>query len=269
MREGIQSEKAARKIVELVVGRAEHVFGKNLIGVFMIGSLAHGGFAAESSDIDIALLLHQVEPGSATAVAELSKWVAECDQSPLARRVSIFWSDTAHLRDGKGQYMRLGAVDRADLLRSGVCVWGDDIADRSTLPSRAELVVEGAQFAAQMFDEAYVLRPAAELIADGPRAASKYVLFPVRLLYTMDTGEIGLNHAAVAWYLKQGGVSSTLVSAAFAWREDGFSDEKQAVASLEKNGLKLYLELFKKLSTDPALNVAQQQTFTALLERLG
>lgn len=258
-----RSEAHAREIVEDVAIRAEQLFGPNLQGVFVIGSLAHGGFSPESSDIDLALILKQVDSGTALTVAELREDATAHVHTPLSKRVSIFWSDTAHLRHGQGRHMRLGAVDRADLLLSGVCVRGKELSDRSTLPTRDELVTEGANFAAEKLDARHLSQSAETLVAGGARAASKYVLFPVRLLYTLHTGEIGLNAASAAWYVARGGTSAALVELALVWRDHGFHDEQQAIHAISVAGDSLYRELFAELAVEGALSVEQRRYFHA------
>lgn len=264
MTEPIQGAVHAADIVRGVAVRAEQVFGPNFRGAFVIGSLAHGGFAPESSDIDLALVLHRVDLRTAETVAELSEWAARSFGTPLATRVSIFWCDEAHLATGRGLQMRLGAVDRADLLRSGVCVRGEDLNDRSTLPNRDELVAEAAEFSLQKFDHDYLKQSAEMLVRGGARVASKWVLFPVRLLYTLSTGDIGLNESAVKWYLARQGKSSALVELAFQWRELGVDDQQKAILALEEDGSSLYGELFAQFAVDTALNSTQRAQFLSL-----
>ena len=47
---------------------------------------------------------------------------------------------------------------------------------------------------------------------------TKAVLFPVRFLYTLETGQAGSNEDAGRWYWNASRPSSPLVSAALQWR---------------------------------------------------
>lgn len=257
----LTGESYAREIVSALAVRAELLFGSNLSGVFLLGSLAHGGFAPESSDIDVALVLHEVGAATRGEVAGLRDWVASTFDAPLANRVSIFWTDTAHLESGTGQHMRLGAVDRADLLRFGVCVRGADLS-RGRQPTRDELVIDGAAFAADRFTHEYVEKPAEQLLTDGPRNATKYVLFPVRLLYTLHTGKIGLNEASVQWYLREKRAYSVLVQLAFSWRQLGVAAGDDAIAELRRSGALLYAELFHELAKESAIDPTLRKLFS-------
>lgn len=64
------------------VAAALTVFGPQLVSAYLIGSLAHEGFVAAVSDIDIAVIVEGDDPGDPTRVAEISRRVLE--QGPLA-----------------------------------------------------------------------------------------------------------------------------------------------------------------------------------------
>ncbi len=237
-------EAEARQIALAVAQQAATEFGSEFSGAFLLGSLAHGGFALKSSDIDIALVLHQLDAETGARVRQLTSAAIASFNSPLTARVSVFWADPAHLRTGNEAHTRLEAVDRADLMRFGVLMWGEDLRSLGELPSAAELVRAGAEFGAAKFALEYLAQSAAELVRAGPRAASKYVLFPVRLSFTLATGEIGLNEAAVSWYLHSSGAAQELVAAAFAWRTDGFSSTEAATKLIAEQSAALYLDYF-------------------------
>ncbi|MGH3564211.1 MAG: hypothetical protein ACRDTN_21150 [Mycobacterium sp.] len=103
-------------------------------------------------------------------------------------------------------------------------------------------MVAGAQFALDLLAEnviAYAPHPA-ELLTHGVRWTTKIVLFPVRFLFTADTGREGTNDAAVQHYSAQHqGPAAELVSAAFDWRASPPSDE-HASALLTNGFVSLY-----------------------------
>jgi hypothetical protein len=82
-----------------------------------------------------------------------------------------------------------------------------------------------------------------ELVAGGVRAVTKAVLFPVRFLFTLRTGQIGHNASAAAWYSARG-AHRALVERALRWREDDIADPAEAVALLEQELIGVYDEFF-------------------------
>ena len=80
----------------------------------------------------------------------------------------------------------------------------------------AEVVIETAQFAlAKLYDRSSLARLSdpAGLLRDGRRAVTKAVLSPVRFLFTGETGGIGSNDDAAAWYSSTRALAPELVRA--------------------------------------------------------
>jgi hypothetical protein len=66
------------------------------------------------------------------------------------------------------------------------------------------------------------LRNPEEVFAEGVRATTKLVLFPVRFLYTAESGRVGSNEDAADWYLAgRARPSREVVAAAARWRRHG------------------------------------------------
>jgi hypothetical protein len=89
------------------------------------------------------------------------------------------------------------------------------------------------------------LRDPARLIALGCREVTKAVLFPVRFLFSADTGQAAANAQAVGHFLRsRNGAARDLVRAAADWRERGeFSAADRPLAQLNAGLLPLYREL--------------------------
>ncbi|HEY1971583.1 MAG TPA: hypothetical protein VGH89_26755 [Pseudonocardia sp.] len=249
----------AERVLATTVEAAEEVLGERLVAVFALGSLAHGGFAPLVSDIDVALIVRGPDQSTGQHIAQINTLVLERSPGELARRLSLFWTDWDGVRHGPGRHDRLPAVDRLDLISSGRLLYGEDHRGGATPPEPDALIRDGAEFAAARFDPAYLagLRRPAELVAAGARAASKAVLFPVRLLYTLHTGQIGLNDAAAGWYAEHG-AHRPLSAEATRWRADGITDPEGATTLLRTHLAGLYRELFTEYrhalaATHPAL----------------
>ncbi len=231
------------------VAQARAVFADRLQATFAIGSLAHGGFAPAASDVDLVLILADLQGDEADLVGRIAATVKRDDPSPLARRLSVFWSTWAILHDGSGQG-RFPLADRHDLAEAGVLLWGADDRSRIALPSAIEmrraLICEGARFMLQkLATEEYAarLKDPAALVALGCRDVTKAVLFPARFLYTIDAGRAADNAAAVRFVARTvPGPVGELVQAAFRWRNAGRLDPDAATA-LSAGLLPLYARL--------------------------
>jgi hypothetical protein len=68
------------------------------------------------------------------------------------------------------------------------------------------------------------------------------VLFPVRFLFTAETGRVGTNEAAVTWYVTDTDAPSTrLAAAALDWRITPPTDDEASAALLREQIVPLYL----------------------------
>lgn len=220
----------AEQVIAETVQAAQAVLGSEIEAIFVLGSLAHGGFAPLVSDVDVAIVVRATATGTAEQMARVQSLVVEKGSSPLSERLSVFWADWQTVRTGEGAHSRLGPVDRLDLLDSGRLLLGSDQREPSVRPSRQELVVMSADHILNKFTDAYLdgLRDTPALLAGGPRAITKAILFPVRFIYTLRTGRIGLNEDSARWYAAEGLPGSALALKALEWRNDGIADAEAA-----------------------------------------
>jgi len=225
----------ADQVVADAIEAARAVFGAEIEAIYTIGSLAHGGFAPLVSDVDVAIILASMSPDTADRIASVHGRVVEKASSPLSAHLSLFWADWQAVRTGEGDNYRLGPVDRLDLLDFGRLLLGADLREPSVRPSHHELVLMSADFILSKFTESYLdaLRDTRALIARGPRAVTKAILFPVRFIHTLRTGRIGLNESAARSYAEEGASGSVLALKALEWRNDGIDDVDHAVHMLD------------------------------------
>ena len=208
------------------------------MAVYALGSLAHGGFSAHVSDIDVGLVLGDPLDGKdAEAVAGLESSIA-ASKKPFADRLSVFWGSIGTL-SGVSSGGRFPPLDRLDLKQFGRVLAGRDVRGELPSPTQKELVLAGAEFALCRLatDEvtAKVKNPKA-LASSDPRTLTKLVLYPVRFLFTARTGEVGRNEAAVDHFVSHvKGPASTLARMAIEWRHvpphSGDNDAVEAMAS--------------------------------------
>ncbi len=232
---------------------AHSALGGRLVAAYALGSLAHGGFAPDVSDVDLALIVHDLSADIPAIMTHVQRHVASQLDSPLASRLSVFWSSwRTLLSDGKGG--RFPLADRFDLLNSGVVLFGVDRRSELLLPRedalRRELVIEAAEFMLEKL--VYGRNTLLPLNTSGGamptcRAVTKAVLFPVRFIYTAERGGIATNRAAVDYYCRPAGrPSAELVMRAFRWRESGRLEPPDEISSALDRGLApLYLELIR------------------------
>jgi hypothetical protein len=236
--------------------------GSRLIAAYALGSLAHGGFSPLVSDVDLGLVLRGPRrPADRLTVGRVSSTVRAGGSAPH-ERLSVFWGTPTTLR-GRARGGRFPPLDRLDLIEHGRLLTGQDARDGMARPGRAELLVAGARFAlgylggdpspaGRLRGLARGRRPDGTILAEirdppllvsrGPRELTKVVLFPVRFLFTAETGLVGTNSAAAGHYLAATGVPGTgLVSAALGWRREPPADPAAAAALAGRELIPLYL----------------------------
>lgn len=244
----------AEDVLLSAIEEARGRWSTRLVAGYAIGSLAHGGFVAEVSDVDVALLLDDpLAASDAAAASDVASAVARSVATPLATRLSIFWGSRGSL-NGRADGGRFPAYDRQDLLESGRLLWGADIRGDLAAPAPRDLLLEGARFALAMFaspvqlgaetvDATSLLRRPESILDRGARDTTKLALFPVRFLYTSRAGRIGSTSAAVSHFLDRepAGPVERLVRAAASWRERGEAEMAAGRGLLRDGIVPLYL----------------------------
>jgi hypothetical protein len=249
----LEKDRPGWDVLDAGLHEARASFGPRLIAAYALGSLAHGGFAIDVSDVDLGLVLDTLDRRIEKRMEAIKRRVAGRLATPIAGRLSVFWStwDDLAKRTGRG---RFPWVDQIDLMENGVCVHGPDGRGGVVVPSgedlRRRLVVESAEFmvnklASPGHDEE-ILVPA-RLVARGRREMAKGVLFPVRFLYTLETGKVGSNASAVEHFLSgHGGALHELVRTAMQWREPSRDASGLDATVLAGGLLPLYAEVVSR-----------------------
>jgi hypothetical protein len=194
--------------------------GSRLIAGYALGSLAHGGFSPLVSDVDLGLILEDpVRVKDRLTIRTVARSV-KTGGSALDQRLSVFWGTPATLQ-GQSRRGRFPPLDRLDLLEYGRLLTGTDARSAVARPDRTELLVAGAEFALGSLGGTTEIRTPSRLVSAGLRRMTKVVLFPVRFLFTAQTGHVGTNTLAARHYLASPDVPATsLVTAALAWRHE-------------------------------------------------
>jgi hypothetical protein len=256
-------EQGHAVLAEAVAAYAQ-ALGERLVAAYALGSLAHGGFSPLVSDVDLALILADpLRPTDSETVAAVARGLKAKD-SALHDRLSVFWGTPSSL-GGRVPGGRFPPLDRLDLLEHGCLLRGEDVRNGLVPPSRDELLVAGALFALEYLADLVVgppherpgqalgslhrgedaveeIRRPELLLARGLRRLTKLVLFPVRFLFTAETGRVGTNDAAVDHYLAADAPpGGALVAAALAWRTVPPESDEVVLSLLEAGMVPLYL----------------------------
>ena len=235
--------------------------GSRLIAGYALGSLAHGGFSPLVSDVDLGLILKDPVRAKDRLTIRTAARSVRAGGSALDQRLSVFWGTPATLQ-GQRRGGRFPPLDRLDLLEYGRLLTGTDARSAVARPDRTELLVAGAEFALGYLggaarlpdrlrqralsrsrddDVLTEIRTPSRLVSAGPRRVTKIVLFPVRFLFTAQTGQVGTNTLAVRHYLASPDAPATsLVAAALAWRLEPPADG-EAAALLGRELVPLYV----------------------------
>jgi hypothetical protein len=167
--------------------------GSPLVEVYKLGSLAHGGFSAVYSDIDVGLLLNCAEPPVEMADAIVT---AKDLDSEYGKKLSIFWGNPEY------SWGRLPVIDRLDLLDHAVPLLRGYKPDFRR-PTQAEI----HRTLHESFERSYrsrlpELSSLSHLEAHQRKPYIRTVLYPARLIYTWDNLAVDSNDRAVE-YLHQ------------------------------------------------------------------
>jgi predicted nucleotidyltransferase len=192
--------------------------GSRLLGVYLIGSLAHGGFGPRYSDIDLLILAENgLAPDELTRIRASAAAVSEAH----ATKLSVFWSDRACAVG------RFPPLDRIDYLDHGVTL----IERERILPERPSKGDVRAYLAGSPYERwAATARTFAAAERLEPKDHKPYLrahLYPARFLYSWTTGCIASNDDAVE-FLKTHtppGLDIGLIEAALHFRRAGLDPD--------------------------------------------
>ncbi len=165
--------------------------GAELLGVYLLGSLAHGGFNRRYSDIDMAVI---AENGLAEDLRDGGMRDEAARLSPeLASKLSLFWTDRGF------SVGRFPPLDRADYLDHAV-----SLVERERVqpgqPTLEEVrgYLRGAPFATWA-ERAERFAALESLEAEDHKPYLRAHLYPARFVYSWMTGKMDSNDVAVAF----------------------------------------------------------------------
>ena len=190
----------------------QSALGSDLLGVYLMGSLAHGGFSRRYSDVDIAVV---TEAALSPQVIDRVRSEATASSAEWGPKLSVFWADR---RFSLG---RLPPLDRIDYLDHAVALTERERV-RPARPSLEEIqrYLAGAPFEnwrglVRHFATAEMLEP------KDRKAYLRTILYPARFCYSWLTGRMGSNDDAVSFLANAApaGVDMCLMTRALQCRQ--------------------------------------------------
>ncbi len=199
----------ARRLIQ----RWQETLGADLLGAYLIGSLAHAGFNRRYSDIDLAIV---TEGALSQEALDGLKSEAVALSEDWGSKISIFWADR-HFSLG-----RFPPLDRVDFLDHAVALMEREHS-RPPRPPLEEIhqYLRGPIFTtwvdrARNFADAVMLEP------NDHKMYLRTILYPGRFCYSWMTGRIGSNEDAVRFLNERPvpGLNIDLIARALRCRED-------------------------------------------------
>lgn len=180
---------AAADFARRTVPLWQAALGSELLGVYLIGSLAHGGFSARYSDVDLAVI---AEAGLLPSSLERVRAEAAALSTDWAPKLSVFWTDRS-FRVG-----RFPPLDRLDYLDHAVALMERERV-RPVRPSLNEVrrYLVGGPFASWT-EQARRFAGAKTLDPQDRKPYLRALLYPARLCFSWITGRMGANDEAVS-----------------------------------------------------------------------
>jgi hypothetical protein len=209
------NEIARTEAVDFARRLAEHwqeTLGAELLGIYLIGSLAHAGFNRRYSDIDMAIV---TEAGLSQDTLDGLKNAAVALSGDWGSRVSIFWADR-HFSLG-----RFPPLDLVDYLDHSVALMERE-PSRPPRPTLEEIrqYLRGPIFTTWV-DRARGFAGSETLEPKDLKMYLRTILYPGRFCFSWMTGRIGSNDDAVTFLSERPlpGLDINLIARALRCRE--------------------------------------------------
>jgi predicted nucleotidyltransferase len=164
--------------------------GVELLGAYLIGSLAHGGFSGRYSDVDVAVV---TETGLSPQTLDRVRAQSAALSADWGPKLSVFWTDR-HFMLG-----RFPPLDRIDYIDHAIVLTErEGVRPMRPTPEDIRHYLAGAPFASWT-DQARRFATADALAPKDRKSYLRTLLYPGRFCYSWMTGRMGSNDDAVAF----------------------------------------------------------------------
>ncbi len=223
---------------------AQEILGDRCMSVYVMGSLARGGFSEVTSDIDMGIILSgKPQEDDSSTIDKIQTNVVK-NHPQIKNIVSIFWG-TIESINGVVDAGRYPPFDRLDLIDHALLLSGADVRDQLIRPTKKELEIASAEFSIDYLGNKERVNEFlnCELITNkGAVYVTKTILFPARFIYLEKTGEIAGNDVSYQYYIDNfSGSDAELVDSGYQWRLNSLPENLDSVTEKIDKGLaKLY-----------------------------
>jgi hypothetical protein len=194
-----------------LTARLRDILGKNLVGMYLYGSLTQRAFNPKRSDVDCIVVLRRAM--SASHFKHIEKWLSRAAESdPWVARLQMQFlvRDNVLTMDAPACLFQFGVL-RRDLSDGNPIVWRNILESGVTLfgahpetfvpPISPAIVLEALKREAGYIREEIILNPASQW-RDVPYYRAYAVLTLCRILYSFVKGGIVSKPRAARWALK-------------------------------------------------------------------
>ena len=223
---------------------AEEMLGNRCMSVYIMGSLARGGFSEVASDIDLGLILSgPLQDDDLSTIEEIQTNIVK-NYPQINNNVSIFWGTIGSI-NGAVDAGRYPPFDRLDLIDHALLLSGLEVRDQLIKPTNKELEIASAEFSIDYLGNNERINEFlnCELITNkGTVYVTKTILFPARFIYLAKTSEIAGNDVSYKYYIDNfSGSDAELVDSGYQWRLNSLPENLDSVnRKIEKGLIKLY-----------------------------
>ena len=234
------SNQEIKSLVSDITISVQETFGSSCMSVYIMGSLARGGFSEVASDIDLGIILSgPLQEDDLSNIEEIKSSVVN-KYPHINNNVSIFWG-TIESINGVIDAGRYPPFDRLDLIDHALLLSGVDVRDKLIRPMQEELEIASAEFSIDYLGNKERINEFlnCKLITNkGAVYVTKTVLFPARFIYLAKTGEIAGNDVSYQYYIDNfSGSDAELVDSGYQWRLNSLPKNLDTVTQKFDKGL--------------------------------
>lgn len=230
-----------KSLVNHIVVSAKDIFNKHEVSVYIMGSLARGGFSEIASDIDLGIILKGPLDGAGAKIKDILS-AAHKNFPSVKNNISVFWGSIESL-NGVIEAGRYPPFDRLDLIDHALLLSGQDVRKMLARPTRKELEIASSTFSLSYLASQERIEEFhnCHCIADkGVVYTTKTILFPARFIYLERTGEIAGNEQSSLYYENNfKGPDAELVKYGYHWRLNSLPEDLNIVTQYLEKGLTL------------------------------
>ena len=232
-------DKIYRDLLTDVSAFTDDILGEHCIAIYLMGSLARGGFSDRVSDIDIGIIVDNINPNTATYINDIVFRSKEKNPE-IHNRISVFWGTIESINESS-EDSRYPPFDRLDLIDHAQLIKGIEIRNQLIKPNQKELEISCVEFAIlylEISDKFTMFKDGLFIMNQGMTPLTKAILFPARFICLAQTNQFSTNEASAQHYKNAfSGDDALLVKKGYQWRMESVVESNDQIVSLINNGI--------------------------------